>query len=422
MSDQERLRSALHASVDGIEPAAASGDGLEALRGRAHKARQRRAAVLGGGGVAVLALLVASVVFLARDHDGHVTTGPAGQDTTTTVEDTTTSSVPTTSTTPTTTTPPITPDFSYVFPTDVGGRQFHDPEALVRAFVTDYVGLDNPVVHQTGAHDVEVRGHDPNGTVGHVRSTVHVEEAAGQWYVTSAQSANVTIDEPGGPIASPVTATGKGTGYEGNIVVEVRDTDGRKLGVEPTIAGSMGEVAPYEIAVSFSSPSGPTGGLVAHNDSGLEGIVDFGVVPVAFASGGTSGTTVKVFYTANSGGVAAFTRTVSKTTGVLKAAIEQELLGPQPAEGDVTSFFSSDTAGMLAGVSIANGVAVVDFDPALATTIPNASSSAGSQKLVAELDATVFQFPTVTAVEYRLGGSCDAFWSWLQGQCHQETR
>jgi spore germination protein GerM len=174
--------------------------------------------------------------------------------------------------------------------------------------------------------------------------------------------------------------------------------------------------------VSFSSPSGPTGGLLAHNDSGVEGLVDFAVVPVTFAGGGATGTAVQVFYTANGGGVVAFTRTVPKTTGVLKAAVEQELLGPQAAERGVTSFFSADTAGMLAGVSIANGVAVVDFDPALATTIPNASSSAGSQKLIAELDATVFQFPSVNAVEYRLGGSCDAFWSWLQGQCRQETR
>ena len=49
--------------------------------------------------------------------------------------------------------------------------------------------------------------------------------------------------------------------------------------------------------------------------------------------------------------------------------------------------------------------------------IPNATSSAGSEQLLSSLDSTVFRVPNVTAVEYRLNGSCDAFWEWLQRGC-----
>ncbi len=49
--------------------------------------------------------------------------------------------------------------------------------------------------------------------------------------------------------------------------------------------------------------------------------------------------------------------------------------------------------------------------------IPNASTSAGSEMLLAQLGATVFQFPTVASVEYRIEGSCDAFFEWLQRGC-----
>jgi hypothetical protein len=73
-------------------------------------------------------------------------------------------------------------------------------------------------------------------------------------------------------------------------------------------------------------------------------------------------------------------------------------------------------------VVLGDGGAVVDHDD-LRKTIPNASSSAGSAMLLAELDATVFQFRSVTSVEYRLAGSCRDFGEWLQfGDCQVRTR
>jgi hypothetical protein len=50
----------------------------------------------------------------------------------------------------------------------------------------------------------------------------------------------------------------------------------------------------------------------------------------------------------------------------------------------------------------------------LRSVIPNASTSAESRLLLSQLDATVFQFPTITSVIYRIDGSCQTFGEWLQ--------
>jgi spore germination protein GerM len=151
----------------------------------------------------------------------------------------------------------------------------------------------------------------------------------------------------------------------------------------------------------------------------------FTAVPVGFDAASAT-TTLTVFFTDSSGDVTAVTRTVPQTVGVLRASLEQLLLGPTDAEqaSGLSSFFSAAGTGDLAvDVTIQDGgTAVVDLDSRLPERIPNASTSAGSQQLVAELNATVFQFPTVTAVEYRLGGSCEAFWSFLQRSCETIAR
>jgi hypothetical protein len=120
-----------------------------------------------------------------------------------------------------------------------------------------------------------------------------------------------------------------------------------------------------------------------------------------------------------SGACAAVTeveRTVSGS-GVLQAALEAQLAGPTEAERDagLSSWFSSETAGMLTSVAISNGTARVDFDAALASTIPNASTSCGSASLLAQLDRTARQFPTVGRVIYSFDGDVEAFYGWLQG-------
>lgn len=93
----------------------------------------------------------------------------------------------------------------------------------------------------------------------------------------------------------------------------------------------------------------------------------------------------------------------------------------EEADG-VDSWFSAETAGALRSVDVdADGHAVVDFE-GLDALIPNASSSAGSRLLLMQLNGTVFEFPAIESVEYRLDGSCDAFGEWLQTGCVTHTR
>jgi spore germination protein GerM len=103
----------------------------------------------------------------------------------------------------------------------------------------------------------------------------------------------------------------------------------------------------------------------------------------------------------------------------VEVAIKELLKGPtseEQAKG-FYSFFSSETEGMLHSVSVTDtGRAVVDFQD-FREHMNNASTSAGSAQLMQELGKTIFQFDEIKEVEYRLDGSCDTFFDWLQGSC-----
>lgn len=111
-------------------------------------------------------------------------------------------------------------------------------------------------------------------------------------------------------------------------------------------------------------------------------------------------------------------RNVGNTDPMLHAALEALLLGPSDDERQkgVASPFSRATYGRLRSVIIESGTAVIDFGN-LAAAAPNASSSAGSEQLLEQLNATVFQYPEVQSAVYRMEGSCETFYNWLQRGC-----
>lgn len=129
--------------------------------------------------------------------------------------------------------------------------------------------------------------------------------------------------------------------------------------------------------------------------------------------------TVKVYFHRGTGTdpgkVVPVDRTVPRTTMVATAALNQLLGGPTGAErgAGYWSHFSAATAGTLLSVQVRNGVGYADFRD-YSRIIPNASSSAGSAALLAELDATFRQFPTVRSTVYSFDGDIGAFYEWLQ--------
>ncbi len=100
---------------------------------------------------------------------------------------------------------------------------------------------------------------------------------------------------------------------------------------------------------------------------------------------------------------------------VLAGALRALLAGPTAAERrrGYGGWFSARTAGRLRSVRIVAGVAYVDFRR-FSHLIPNASTSCGSALLLAQLDRTARQFPSVRAAVYSFDGSRAAFYEWLQ--------
>ena len=100
---------------------------------------------------------------------------------------------------------------------------------------------------------------------------------------------------------------------------------------------------------------------------------------------------------------------------VLRGAVTELLRGPTAAERRLGygGWFSRRTAGRLNSVRLSGGVAHVDFRD-FRKIIPNASTSCGSGMLLAQLDRTALQFPTVHRVVYSFDGSVRRFYEWLQ--------
>jgi hypothetical protein len=114
---------------------------------------------------------------------------------------------------------------------------------------------------------------------------------------------------------------------------------------------------------------------------------------------------------------------VSQEESLLRVALAALLQGPLPEERDagIHSFFGPGTEGLLRDVSLRGDTAVVDFGD-LPSAVPNAASSTGSFHFLMELNGTVFAVPGLEAVEYRMDGSCEAFWNFLQRGCQVVPR
>lgn len=108
------------------------------------------------------------------------------------------------------------------------------------------------------------------------------------------------------------------------------------------------------------------------------------------------------------------TRTVTPPA-VLTASMRMLVRGPTSAErrAGYGGWFSSRTARVVRSVRIERGTAYVDFRN-FSRLIPNASSSCGSNLLLAQLDHTALQFASVRRTVYSFDGSRRTFYEWLQ--------
>lgn len=121
--------------------------------------------------------------------------------------------------------------------------------------------------------------------------------------------------------------------------------------------------------------------------------------------------------------VVGYQRVVSADVDPIEAAFRELVGGPTPAESDAgaSSWFTNETQNMLRSTRLDNGRLIVDFDD-FSAVIPNASTSCGSARLLAELSTTAFQFPDVESVTFSFEGSCEAFGEFLQMGCVEIDR
>ena len=342
-----------------------------------------------------------------------------------------------------------TADTTVVWPFPGGTIRFATPEAAARSFATEFLRFQAPVLEPFEAGDNR-SGEIPLRPAGRGPVTTVLLRQVGpgdDWSVLGAVSDNIEVTEPEPftEVSSPVRVAGRSVAFEGTWQVEVRADGGLGALGSGFVTGGGDVLRPFEGTVEFETPGAPYGVLVFFTESAENGQVwEATTLRVALRSTdidaaacggyrsprlqpalGQMAVKAYVVCDVEDGALRPVYRLVPESPQVLRASLDALLAGLTEAERDAShsSWFSAETAGMLRAVTIDDaGHAAVDFDD-LRPVIPNASSSAGSARLLAQLDATVFQFRGVESVEYRIEGSCEVFNEWLQyGGCTSSTR
>lgn len=108
----------------------------------------------------------------------------------------------------------------------------------------------------------------------------------------------------------------------------------------------------------------------------------------------------------------------------LETALRAVLDGPVEEEQDagLVAVVPRRSGSLLVGVTLEeDGLASVDFDPAL-RELSNLSTSAAGGAFLESLRQTAFEFPEVTALHLTVAGDCDGFYAILQGACQHLVR
>jgi len=235
---------------------------------------------------AAVALVVVLAVSACTDDDGDdqvvtaptSTTAPAGSETSTT------SSSPSSTTTPTESQPALWP---------APGTAVDDPAEAAAGFVTGLLGGAEPALGEfqeggPGAGEIEVLRQNEGGGIGGIRSVLSLRQLGEGWFVTSAQSPAVTIDEPQtlATVAGTIEVAGSGRGFEGTLLISLRTAGegGPPLAETFVTAGASEELEPFTTELDIAADPGTTLALVVGNADASNGeLGEFTAIPLVTA-------------------------------------------------------------------------------------------------------------------------------------------
>lgn len=203
--------------------------------------------------VALVALIVA--VLALTDDDEDATPPPStGQSTTSTVAAITTTTIG-----------EIEPA-SAVFPDATTSRRFDDPAAATRAFATESLGFNAPILGEfrpgdSRSGEIEVRAFE-----GGVPTTVLLRQLEDDtWFILGAVAESIRLEAPeaGARLSSPHALRGEAYAFEGNVVVHLyADGVAEPIGEAFVTGRGDGELGEFSGSISFEIPEGAANGVL----------------------------------------------------------------------------------------------------------------------------------------------------------------
>lgn len=257
---EARLRDALRARAETIEPSPGGLDQIEERLMNETKTDPTRRRMLAAVGIAA-AVVLGVVAFVVTDDDD----APVATDSTTT------SSTTTTAETTTTTEPPFSSEvdpYGVAYPAPGTSQRFDSPEAAGAGYARDVLGFTELVVGEFREGDSRSGELPISDREGGIETIVFVRLMEDDtWFVLGSQTEDITVDAPTArdDVSSPFETTGQALAFEGTVDVIVRTQDDPALIGEGFVTGSgTPPAAPFEGSIEFDAPSADTPGIIVY--------------------------------------------------------------------------------------------------------------------------------------------------------------
>jgi hypothetical protein len=225
------------------------------------------------------------------------------------------------------------------------------------------------------------------------------------------ESGNMIVTSPhaNDTIGMPLVFTGRARVFENAFTYRLLDSDGTTVlteGFGTANAPDVGQFGDFTITTSYNVPTGSAGTLEVFAHSAKDGsVIDLASVPVQFPTIETM--IVKTYWTASGtttdcSQVVATERRIAKTVATAHAALSELLAGPNDAE-KARGFKTAIPDGVtIKSITIKDGVVDLELSKEI-----DVGGSCRMAAIRSQIETTLKQFPTVTAIGIRVDGKSE---------------